>query len=365
MPTTRAAILRAPGEGLSVEEVELDDPRAGEVLLRMGASGVCHSDLHVVEGEWSSALPLVLGHEGAGVVEAIGEGVTDVAVGDHVVLSWFHPCRRCRSCIAGRAWACTGERSSYGVRADGSTPMRSARGEQLHAYLDIGTFAAHSVVPESACVRVPAEVPFEVACLIGCGVTTGVGAVVNTARVPAGAAVAVIGCGGVGLSVLMGARLAGANPIIAIDVEQEKLDLAMAVGATHTIRGDGDVPADVRAIVPDGVDYAFEAIGLVPTVELMPALLARGGTAVLVGMTPEGERASFDVFTAVEWNWSILGSNYGSAVAAIDFPRIAGLYLDGRLPIDRLITHRIGLDEIDDAFDAMRRRERARSVVLY
>ncbi len=334
MPTTRAAILRAPGEGLSVEEVELDDPRAGEVLLRMGASGVCHSDLHVVEGEWGAAMPLVLGHEGAGVVEAVGEGVRDVAgrrsrrpllVLPLPPLPLLH--RRPRVGLHRLALELRRPRRRQHAHAQ-------RHGEQLHPYLGIGTFAAHSVVPESACVPIPREVPFEVACLIGCGVTTGVGAVVNTARVQAGAAVAVIGCGGVGLSVLMGARLAGANPIIAIDVEQEKLDLALAVGATHTVRGDGDVPADVRAIVPEGVDYAFEAIGLVPTVELMPSLLARGGTAVLVGMTPEGERASFDVFERRGVpNWSILGSNYGRAVAAIDFPRSPAV--PGRAAADR------------------------------
>jgi Zn-dependent alcohol dehydrogenase len=365
MIETRAAILRAPNEGLSVEDVELEPPRAGEVLVRMGASGVCHSDLHVIEGEWEVPLPIVLGHEGAGVVEAIGEGVRDVAVGDHVVLSWFYPCRRCRACICGRAWACTGSRSGSSRLEDGTLRLRSRHGEELFQYLAIGTFAAHAVVPEAACVPIPREVPFDVACLIGCGVTTGVGAVVNTARVEPGAAVAVIGCGGVGLSVVMGARLAGAHPVIAIDVEDDKLALAREVGATHVVRGDGDVAADVRLIAPDGADYVFEAIGLLPTIELMPSLLARGGTAVMVGMTPEGERASFDVFEAVAANWSILGSNYGSAVAAIEFPRLARLYLDGRLPIDRLVTHRIGLHEIDDALAAMRRRERARSVVVY
>jgi S-(hydroxymethyl)glutathione dehydrogenase/alcohol dehydrogenase len=365
MLATRAAILRAPNEGLSVEDVELEPPRAGEVLVRMGASGVCHSDLHVVEGEWQLPMPLVLGHEGAGVVEAIGDGVRDVAVGDHVVLSWFYPCRRCRACISGRAWACTGTRSGSCRLEDGTLRLRSRHGEELFQYLAIGTFAARAVVPEAACVPIPREVPFDVACLIGCGVTTGVGAVVNTARVEPGRAVAVIGCGGVGLSVVMGARLAGAHPIIAIDVEDDKLALAQEVGATHLVRGDGDVAAGVRQIAPDGADYAFEAIGLVPTIEMMPSLLARGGTAVMVGMTPEGERASFDVFSAVEANTSILGSNYGSAVAAIEFPRLARLYLDGRLPIDRLVSHRIALDEIDDAFAAMRRRERARSVVVY
>jgi S-(hydroxymethyl)glutathione dehydrogenase/alcohol dehydrogenase len=310
-------------------------------------------------------MPIVLGHEGAGVVEAVGEGVRDVVVGDHVVLSWFYPCRRCRCCLAGRSWACTGSRSGTSLLEDGTARLRSQHGEDLFQYLAIGTFAAHAVVPEAAAVRIPREVPFEVACLIGCGVTTGVGAVINTARVEPGAAVGVIGCGGVGLSVIMGARLAGANPIIAIDVEDDKLALALDVGATHAVRGDGDVPADVRRIVADGVDYAFEAIGLLPTIELMPLLLARGGTAVLVGMTPEGERASFDVFDAVAANWSILGSNYGSAVAALDFPKLARLYLDGRLPIDQLVSNRIALDGIDDAFEAMRRRERARSVVVY
>jgi S-(hydroxymethyl)glutathione dehydrogenase/alcohol dehydrogenase len=220
-------------------------------------------------------------------------------------------------------------------------------------------------VPASAVVPIPASVPFEVACLIGCSVTTGVGAVTNTARVEPGASVVVIGCGGVGLSVVMGAALAGAHPIIAVDVEDAKLEQARNVGATHAVRGDGDVAAAVEAIVPGGADYAFEAIGLQRTIELMPDLICLGGTAVMVGMTPEDVRVSFSGFGMAEFGHSVLGSNYGSSVAPIDFPRIAALYEAGKLPIDRLITRRIALDEIDDAFADMRARRGGRAVIVY
>jgi S-(hydroxymethyl)glutathione dehydrogenase/alcohol dehydrogenase len=244
--------------------------------------------------------------------------------------------------------------------------LRFRRGEAgVYQYLSVGTFAEAAVVPASAVVPIPAAVPFEVACLIGCSVTTGVGAVTNTARVEPGASVCVIGCGGVGLSAVMGAALAVAHPVIAVDVEDAKLDQARDLGATHAVRGDGDVAAAVKAIVPGGVDYAFEAIGLRATIELMPDLLCLGGVAVMVGMTAEDVRVSFSGFGMAEFGHSVLGSNYGSSVAAIDFPRIAALYEAGRLPIDRLITRRIAIDEVNEAFDDMRARRGGRAVIVY
>jgi S-(hydroxymethyl)glutathione dehydrogenase/alcohol dehydrogenase len=358
MITTTAAVFTEPGAPLTTEALDLEDPRAGEVRVRLGASGICHSDLHVRDGEWSAPTPLVLGHEGAGVVDAIGDGVRDVAVGDHVVLSWMYPCRRCRACAAGRAWACTGTRSDEYLLEDGTTRLRRADGSVVYPRLAVGTFAGHTVVPESAAVRIPDAVPFEVAALIGCAITTGVGAVWNTARVPAGASAVVIGCGGVGLAVIMGLALAGAHPTIAVDLADDRLELARDLGATSTVRDLGDL-ADGEA------DYVFEAIGTVPTIERIPELLAPGGVGVLVGLTAEGVRASFDVVSFTEGGKTLIGSNYGGAVSAIDFPRIAELYLAGRLPLDRLISHRIGLDEVDAAFDAMRHRERLRSVIVH
>jgi S-(hydroxymethyl)glutathione dehydrogenase/alcohol dehydrogenase len=298
-----------------------------------------------------------MGHEGAGVVEAVGEGVRDVAVGDHVVCSWFYSCRRCAHCLAGRAWACTGTKAGQCVMDDGTTRFRRSSGQDVFSYLAVASMAERTVVPEAAAIPIPREVPLEVAALIGCAVTTGVGAVLNTAKVEAGASVVVIGCGGVGLSVVMGAALAGANPIVAVDVSEEKHALALDVGATQAVRS--------LAEVPRGADYVFEAIGLVETIEAVPDLLRAGGTGVLVGLAAYGVRASFDVYPFVDSGKTLVGSVYGGAVPALDFPRIAELYLAGRLPVDRLVSHRIGLDEVDDAFAAMRRRERARSVVVF
>jgi len=358
----RAAVFEGPGR-VSVEELELEGPRAREVLVRLGASGVCHSDLHVVDGEWTRPTPVVMGHEGAGVVETVGEGVRGVSVGDHVVLSWYYACGRCEHCLAGRAWACSGTRAGQCVMDDGTTRFRRpGSGEDVYTYLAVGSMAERSVVPEAAAIPVPRELPWDVAALIGCAVTTGVGAVWNTARVEPGASVVVLGCGGVGLSVVMGAALAGAHPIVAVDVSEEKLALAEEVGATQAVRA----PDETRAhLPPAGADYVFEAIGLVETIESMPSLLRSGGIGVLVGLTAAGVRASFDVYSFVDTGKRLVGSIYGGAVPALDFPRIAGLYLAGKLPLDRLVSHRIGLDGVDEAFAAMRRRERARSVVVF
>jgi S-(hydroxymethyl)glutathione dehydrogenase/alcohol dehydrogenase len=362
---TEAAVLTEPGRSLELETVQLDAPKAGEVLVRLRASGVCHTDLHVVEGHWELPMPLVLGHEGTGVVEAIGAGVRDVAVGDHVVLSWFAPCRRCAYCVTGRAWACSSSRADFCVMDDDTTRLRRPNGDELFPFLTVGSFARHAVVPESAAIVVPRALPPEVAALIGCGVTTGIGSVLNTARVPAGSSAAVIGCGGVGLSAVMGLRLAGAHPIIAVDLSDDRLTVAEQVGATHTVNAREDVLDAVKAIREDKVDYAFEAIGLPDTVPLAIKLIHPGGTAVLIGLPPLGVTAPVDVLNVANRGKTIIGSAYGSSVPAVDFPRIAELYLAGRLPIDRLVTDRIALEEIDAALEAMRRRERVRSVVVY
>lgn len=356
----RAAVFDGPGR-VAVEELELEAPREREVLVRLGASGVCHSDLHVVDGDWPRPTPVVMGHEGAGVVEAVGPGVRGVSVGDRVVLSWLYACGRCAHCLAGRGWACSGTRAPECLMDDGTTRFRRPSGEEVRTYLAVGSMAERTVVPEAGAIPVPGDVPAEVAALIGCAVTTGVGAVANTARVEPGASVAVLGCGGVGLSVVMGAALAGATRIVAIDRSDEKLDLAREVGATHAVRS----PQEAVALLPHGADYAFEAIGLVETVEAIPGLLRSGGVGVLVGMTAAGVRASFDVYSLVDTGKALVGSAYGGAVPALDFPRIAELYLAGKLPLDRLVSHRIGLDDLADAFAAMRRRERARSVVVF
>ncbi|RJK96409.1 alcohol dehydrogenase catalytic domain-containing protein [Vallicoccus soli] len=362
--TSLAAVHDGRSDRLDVREVRVADPGPGQVLVRLRASGVCGSDRHVLDGEWQLPSPTVMGHEGAGVVEAVGDGVVDVAPGDHVVLSWYYPCRRCAACAAGRAWACTGTRSNDCLLPDGSTPLADADGTALYPYLAVGTMSEYAVVAESAAVKVPAELPFDVASLIGCSVTTGVGAVTNNAKVPAGASAAVVGCGGVGLSVVMGLALVGADPVVAVDLSDEKLATAQRFGATHLVRADTDVAAAVRGITGTGADYAFEVIGRVPTIEMLPALLTPGGTGVLVGLPPVGAVAGIDVLELAESGKTLIGSNYGGAVPSLDFPRLARLYLSGRLPLDELVSHRIGLGEVNEAFDAMRAGERTRSVIV-
>lgn len=363
----KAGVIDALGTPVRVEELTLDEPRAGEVRVRMLASGVCHSDLHVRDGEWERPGPIVLGHEGAGVVEAVGPGVERPRPGQLVALTWYAPCLRCAACQAGRQWACSDSPSVRHRMSDGTTRLHRPDGSDVLAYLSIGTFAAAQVVPATAAIPMPDGISPEAAALIGCCVSTGVGAVVKTAAVPAGSSVVVFGLGGVGLSVVMGAQLAGAARIVAVDRVAAKLDRARELGATHAVLA--SEPAETLAAIRDatagGPDYAFEAIGLRVTIEQAIEVLPPGGTAVLVGLTPFGTRASFDVFPFVDGSRRILGSNYGFAVAAIDFPRYAELHLSGRLPIEKLIDLRIKLDGIEDAFDRMRRGEGLRSVVMF
>lgn len=368
----RAAVLQQPGQAVSIEDLTLDPPRAGEVLVRILASGVCHSDLHVRDAEWPRPGPFVIGHEGAGIVEALGPGVdpvaTGLAVGRLVALSWYAPCGQCPACRAGREWLCSDSGSSRHRLSDGSTRAHRADGSAVFPYCGIGTMAEATVVPASAAIPMPEGTPPEVAALIGCCVSTGVGAVLKTARVPAGSSVVVIGLGGVGLSIVMGAALAEAATIVAVDRVPAKLELARGVGATSIIEAGPDpdeTDARIRAATNGGPDVAFEAIGLAATVEQAIRILPPGGTAVLVGMTPFGVRAGFEVFPFVDGSRSILGSNYGFAVASVDFPRYARLFLDGRLPIDRLVERRIRLDDVEAAFDRLRAGDGLRSVVTF
>ncbi len=364
----RAAVLESTGEAAVIRELELADPREGEVRVRMLAAGVCHSDLHVRDGDWERPTPIVMGHEGAGVVEAVGPGVTTHRVGQLVALSWLVPCGVCRSCVRGRTWACPDSPSYRHTLPDGTTAFRTPGGEPVRSYCAIATMAEASVVPAAAAIVMPDGTDPAVAALIGCCVTTGVGAVLKTAAVPPGASVAVVGLGGVGLSCVMGAAVAGAARIVAIDRVASKLDAAHGVGATDGLLAGDDPDATIAALrdlTDGGPDFIFEAIGRVPTAELAIAALPQGGTAVLVGMTPLGDRASFDVYPFVDGSRRILGSNYGFAEPAIDFPRYAAWALDGRLPVERLIDRWIELDGLEDAFAAMRRGEHTRQVITF
>lgn len=370
MRDIQAAVIERHGVPTVVETLALDDPRPGEVLVRMTASGVCHSDLHVRDGHWERPGPIVMGHEGAGVVEAVGDGVDASLVGRSVALSWYAPCLRCRECQRGRQWLCSGSPSLRHAQADGTTRLSRADGSPILAYLSIGTMASAQVVPLTAAIPMPEGVPPEVAALIGCGVSTGVGAVVKTAQVPAGSTVAVIGLGGVGLSCVMGAVLAGARRIVAVDVNPAKVELALELGATHAVHADpGDARGNTGAIREaagdGGPEFIFEAIGLPATIEQAIATLPPGGTAVLVGLTRFGQRASFEAFPFVDGGRRIIGSNYGSAVAAVDFPAYAEAYLAGRLPIDRLIDRRLALPDLEDAFDRLRAGQAARQIVVF
>ena len=339
----------------------------------MLASGVCHSDLHVRDGEWDRPGPIVMGHEGAGIVEALGTGVdgasTGLEPGRLVALAWTTPCGRCRSCLAGRTWECPDSPAYTHRMPDGTSRLtRAADGDEVLSYCAIGTMAEAQVVPVAAAIPMPDGTPPAVAALIGCCVATGVGAVTKTIAVEAGSSIAVIGLGGVGLSAVMGAALAGAGRIVAVDRVAAKLDLARELGATAGILAGDDAAGTVAAIrdaTDGGPDVCVEAIGLPSTIEIAIGCLPNGGTALLVGMTPFRARASFEVFPFVDGGRRIVGSNYGSAVPSIDFPRYAQLHLDGRLPIDRLITERISLDGLEAAFDRMRRGKGVRSVIEF
>ena len=355
---TRGVVFDGPDKPPQIEKLILDPPQPGEVLVRMAAAGVCHSDLHVVDGEWERPAGVVMGHEGTAWVERIGDGVEGLTAGDLVVLAWTAPCRACGPCRGGEPWLCaTPDGSNHRLRPEDQRLHRPS-GEPIGAYSGIGTFGEHQVVAASAAIKVDPRTPPEIAALIGCAVTTGLGAVRNTAQVRAGESVVVIGLGGVGLSAVMGAVAAGAHPITAIDHAPAKLELAARAGA-HRVLPPGAAGASA------GADHVLECIGLVETVEMAIDLVRAGGTVTLVGMTPQGERASFDVYRFVEDGKVIRGSNYGSADPAIDFPRIAREYLDGGLPLDLLVEERIGLEGLDDAFAAMRRGDGARRVIVF
>ena len=361
---TRGLVFGGAGRPLTIEQLELDEPRSGEVLVRMVASGVCHSDLHVVDGEWERPANVVLGHEGAAVVEALGPGVpSDLSEGDLVVLAWTAPCDACRACARAEPWLCSDPRGSGHRLREEDVRLRRPDGAPIGVYSGIGTFGERQVVAHQAAIPIGTDTPHEIAALIGCAVTTGVGAVLNTARVSPGQSVVVIGAGGVGLSAVMGARLADAGTIVVIDPNAETLELARRAGATHAV-----TPQEADAIdelTDGGADHVLEAIGLTETVEQAIELVRPGGVVTPVGMTAQGRRASFDVYRFVEDGKQVRGSNYGSATPAIDFPRIAALYAEGRLPLDLLVTERIGLESVEDALDAMREGDGARRVVLY
>ena len=337
------------------------------MLVRLAASGVCHSDQNAIDGTAATPCPAVLGHEGAGVVEALGDGVTGVAVGDHVTLSWAPSCGRCAECIRDLPQLCQAAWPAMGAGAllDGTTRL-SRDGEPIHHYSLISSFAEACVVPERSCVVIPKDVPFDVAGLVGCAVTTGVGAVWNTARVRPGDRVAIVGCGGVGLSALLGAVAAGASEIVAVDVAEAKLAVARELGATQGVlwAGGPDETAEaVRQATGDGVDYAIEATGRPEAMTAAFLSTRNRGAAVLIGIPREDAVLTVPALTIPRMERRILGSIYGSARPERDFLTILDLYRRGRLPLDRLVSHRLPLERIDEAFALMHAGEARRAVL--
>jgi Zn-dependent alcohol dehydrogenase len=363
----RAAVLERTGGPLEVQELELAPPGPGEVLVRLHASGVCHSDFNAIDGTAETRCPAVLGHEGAGVVERIGAGVRRVGVGDHVALSWAPSCGECAECLRNLPQLCSTAWPAMGTGGlmDGTTRL-SRGGEPVYHYSFLSTFAEACVVPERSCVPISREVPFAIAGLVGCAVTTGVGAVWRTAGVRPGDRVAVIGCGGVGLSAVMAAVAVGAEPVVAVDATPSKLDVAREFGATSAVlwAGSPEATADaVREASGGGVDYAIEATGR-PEAMLAAFLSTRPrGAAVLIGIPREDAVLPLPAITIPRMERRVLGSIYGSSRPERDFPRTLELYLSGRLPLDRLVSHRLPLDEVGRAFELMRSGEALRVVL--
>ncbi|MGI8755742.1 MAG: Zn-dependent alcohol dehydrogenase [Acidimicrobiales bacterium] len=365
----KAAVFTAVDTPLEVrDDIEVDDPGPGEVLVKVVASGVCHSDLSVQNGTIPMRTPIVLGHEGAGIVEAIGEGVTTVAEGDHVVLSFVPACGECYTCLHGQSYIC--ERSaaqSRGGMIDGTTRLTS-NGTPLHQMAYLGTYGDHAIVPAISMVKIPDDVPLDIAALIGCGVLTGVGAALNTANIVEGDTVAVIGCGGVGLNVIQGAKIAGASKIIAIDMLDAKLEMATEFGATHTVNaGDGDPVAAVTTIADGrGADVAFEVIGLGPTMEQAINMARRGGEVVLVGVPRLDVMLNLNAaFTFLYLAKTIKGCWYGSSQVQTEVPRLLDLWRSGQLKLEELISKEIAVDQVNEAFADMQAGTVARSVIRH
>ncbi len=365
--TMKAPLLYRPREPIGVEEIEVEDPHEGEVMVRMAASGVCHSCLHAADGSWKryeETIPLVLGDEGAGVVEKIGAGVKSVKPGDHVVLSWAPQCGVCRYCAAGRPALCE-RRPPAGRFSDGATRMRW-QGKPVYHFGFVASYAPYSVVAESSAIKVRDDVSLETAALIGCSVTTGVGAVLNTAQVPAGAAIAVWGAGGVGLNVIQGGGVAGAWPIIAVDIDKRKLALAEKFGATHLVDASKEDPVEaVTRITNGGADFTFVAVGHMPAAEQAWNALAKAGLCVVIGLGPTGSRMSVDNLDMIARERRLTGSFYGSARPLIDFPRFLNLYKAGKLKLDELITRRYSIYEANEAFRDLAAGELARGLIVF
>jgi S-(hydroxymethyl)glutathione dehydrogenase/alcohol dehydrogenase len=367
---TKAAIANAAGAPLEVTTVDLEGPKAGEVLVEIKATGVCHTDAYTLSGKDPEGLfPSILGHEGAGIVAEIGLGVTTLKPGDHVIPLYIPECRACPACLSGKTNLCTAIRETQGkgLMPDGSSRF-SLRGKKIHHYMGTSTFANFTVVPEIALAKVREDAPFDKICYIGCGVTTGIGAVINTARVQVGDRVAVFGVGGIGLNVIQGARLAGAAMIIAIDINSAREAIARKFGATHFVNPreiKGDLVPYLVDLTRGGADFSFECVGNVKLMRQALECCQRGwGTSVIIGVAGAGEEIAtrpFQLVTGRTWK----GTAFGGARGRRDVPKIVDWYMEGKINIDDLITHTMPLARIDDAFDLMHQGKSIRSVILF
>ncbi len=367
---TRAAVALEAKKPLVIETVDLEGPRAGEVLVEIKATGICHTD----EFTWSGAdpeglFPAILGHEGAGIVVDVGPGVSTLKKGDHVIPLYTPECRQCKSCLSGKTNLCTAIRATQGqgVMPDGSSRF-SLGGKKVFHYMGCSTFANHTVLPEIALAKIREDAPFDKVCYIGCGVTTGIGAVINTAKVEPGANVVIFGLGGIGLNVIQGARLAGANKIIGVDINPARKPLAEKFGMTHFVNPkevQGDLVPYLVSLTDGGADYSFECIGNVEVMRQALECCHRGwGVSVIIGVAGAGQEIKtrpFQLVTGRVWK----GTAFGGAKGRRDVPKIVDWYMDGKINIDDLITHTLPLERINDGFDLMHRGESIRSVVVY
>ncbi|HEY8417101.1 MAG TPA: zinc-dependent alcohol dehydrogenase family protein [Limnochordales bacterium] len=358
----------ASSKPLEVTQLELTGPGPGEVLVRVAAAGVCHSDLSVVNGTRPRPVPMVLGHEGSGIVVDVGPGVTRVRPGDHVVFIFVPMCGKCAECLSGRPYLCMPGQAANraGTLVDGGTRFRFPSGGSVYHHLGVSAFAEHTVVHETSVVPIERDVPLEIAALFGCAVMTGVGAVVNTARVEPGTAVIVFGMGGVGLSAVMGARLSGAWPVIAADIVDAKLELARKVGATHVVNAAApDWLDQVRDLTGGGADYAIEAVGSENAVLQAFQVIKPGGLAVAAGLPHPSRRLNLPAVALAGEGKRLVGTYMGSSVPLRDLPRYVRLYKAGLLPVDRLVTSVIGLDQVNEAMDRLERSQEARQVIRF
>ena len=372
----RAAVLNAMGtptpyaktRPLTIEEIDLRAPGPGEILVRMGAAGLCHSDLSVINGDRPRPTPMALGHEAAGVVEELGPGVGDLKKGDHVVLVFIPSCGHCAPCAEGRPALCEpgAAANTAGKLMSGESRLFRNDGSMVHHHMGCSAFADHAVVSRHSVVKVDPELPLEEAALFGCAVLTGVGAVVNTGQVRAGSSVAVVGLGGVGLASLLGAIASGARHVVAIDVSDDKLKLAKELGATHAFNATSpDIVEQVKAATKGGVDYAVEMAGSTRAFETAYRITRRGGTTITAGLPPPTASWAMPSTNLVAEERTIKGSYIGTCVPSRDLPRFIDLYLQGRLPVNRLLTHRLKLDEINEGFDRLSEGKAVRQVITF